>query len=61
VITIPMQADVYAIEVATVDRSIIAGQRSPSVMSWDESLANMRTLDRWRAAIGLRYKNDECV
>jgi predicted dehydrogenase len=61
VITIPMQADVYAIEVATVDRSIIAGQRSPSVMSWDESLANMRTLDRWRAAIGLRNKDDECV
>jgi predicted dehydrogenase len=23
--------------------------------TWDETLANMRTLDRWRAAVGVRY------
>ena len=28
-------------------------------MPWEESLANMRTLDRWRSAIGLRYPGDE--
>jgi hypothetical protein len=28
-------------------------------MPWDESLANMRTLDRWRASIGLRYRDDD--
>jgi hypothetical protein len=27
-------------------------------MPWEESLANMRTLDRWREAIGLRYADD---
>jgi hypothetical protein len=28
-------------------------------MTWDESLANMRTLDRWRTSVGLRYRDDE--
>jgi hypothetical protein len=27
-------------------------------MSWDDSLGNMKTLDRWRAAIGLVYDCD---
>jgi predicted dehydrogenase len=54
-ITVPIETDVYAIEVEAVGEMIRQGSRSPSVMSWDESLANMRTLDRWRAAIGLRY------
>jgi predicted dehydrogenase len=30
----------------------IADRQAPA-MSWDDSLANMRTLDRWREAIGL--------
>jgi hypothetical protein len=28
-------------------------------MSWDESLANLATIDRWRAAIGLVYPQDQ--
>jgi predicted dehydrogenase len=58
VIELPLESDVYAIEVEAVDALIRQGERSPSVMSWDESLANMRTLDRWRSAIGLRYEGD---
>jgi predicted dehydrogenase len=58
VIDIPLEADVYAIEVDAVNDSIRKGERSPTVMPWEESLANMRTLDRWRASIGLRYAND---
>jgi predicted dehydrogenase len=27
--------------------------------SWDESIANMRTLDRWRAAAGVRYPGED--
>jgi predicted dehydrogenase len=30
-------------------------ERQSPAMSWEDSLGNMRTLDRWRDAIGLRY------
>ncbi|MFB3737869.1 MAG: Gfo/Idh/MocA family protein [Candidatus Velamenicoccus archaeovorus] len=59
VIRVPLEADVYTVEVDAVNAFVRKGERSPSVMSWDESLANMRTLDRWRASIGLRYNDDE--
>lgn len=59
VIDIPLEEGVYTTEVDAVNRFVRSGERSPSVMSWDESLANMRTLDRWRTAIGLRYDDDE--
>ena len=29
--------------------------------SWEESLANMRTLDRWRAAVGVRYPGEDAA
>jgi hypothetical protein len=28
-------------------------------MGWDESLANMHTLDRWRDTVGLHYGEDK--
>jgi predicted dehydrogenase len=59
VISIPPTPDVYTVEVDAVNRFIRKGERSPAVMTWDESLANMRTLDRWRAAIGLLYEDVE--
>jgi predicted dehydrogenase len=59
VIDVPLDEGVYTTEVNAVDRFVRSGERSPLVMRWDESLANMRTLDRWRAAIGLRYDDDE--
>ncbi len=48
-IPVAADADLYALEADAVD----------PLMSWDESLANMATLDRWRAAIGLSYPDDE--
>jgi predicted dehydrogenase len=54
-------AGVYTIEVDAVGEMVRAGERSPSVMPWEESLANMGTLDRWRAAVGLRYEQDEIL
>jgi predicted dehydrogenase len=47
---------IYAIEADAVAESIAAGE-SPA-MSWADSLGNMRTLDRWREEIGLRYDAD---
>ena len=58
VIEIPLEEDLYTTEVDAVAGFVAAGERSPAVMPWEESLANMRTLDRWRASIGLRYPSD---
>ena len=44
---------IYAIEADTVAECIDAGE-SPA-MSWADSFGNMRTLDRWRAEIGLNF------
>jgi len=58
-IDIPLDADVYTVEAEAVHGSIRKGERSTTMMPWEDSLANMRTLDRWRAAIGLRFADDE--
>lgn len=58
VIEIPLDEDVYTTEVDAIAGSVASGERSPAAMPWEESLANMRTLDRWRASIGLRYPSD---
>ena len=36
----------------------IANRQAPA-MSWDDTLGNMRLLDRWRAEIGLVYEQDK--
>jgi predicted dehydrogenase len=58
VIELPVEPDVYTVEVDAVNDFIRKGERSTSVMPWEDSLANMATLDRWRSAIGLRYGGD---
>ena len=51
---IPTQtdADVYTVEADAVNAAISKGERVPTVMPWQDSLTNMRTLERWRAAVG---------
>ena len=49
----------YTVEADAVNDFVRAGVRSSDVMPWEESLANMLTLDRWRSAIGLRYPGDD--
>jgi predicted dehydrogenase len=57
-IEVPLEADVYTVEVDAVNDLVRKGERSPTPMTWEDSLANMRTLDRWRSAIGLRYEGE---
>ena len=57
-VEIPLTEDVYVTEVDAVDAFVERLELSPPVMPWEESLANMRTLDRWRDAIGLTYEGD---
>lgn len=52
-IVIESDRNLYAIEADTVAEFI--GKRQAPAMSWEDSLGNMQTLDRWRAAIGLTY------
>jgi predicted dehydrogenase len=58
VISTAVDGGVYTVEVDVVNELVRAGERSPRVMSWDESLANMRTLDLWRSAAGVAYERE---
>jgi predicted dehydrogenase len=57
VISSAVDAGIYTVEVEVVNELVRAGERSPGVMSWDDSLANMRTLDRWRSGAGITYED----
>lgn len=45
----------YSLEADTVATHIDQRQASPPAMTWEDSLGNMKTLDRWRDQIGLVY------
>lgn len=47
----------YAMEADMVAASI--NLRQSPVMKWEDSLGNMRTLDHWRQAVGVRYRADD--
>ncbi len=49
----------YGMEADKVADDIPAGQPRPPAVTWEDTLGNMRTLDRWRAEIGLRYEEDD--
>ncbi|MDH2444898.1 aldo/keto reductase [Amnibacterium sp. CER49] len=49
----------YAFEADVVARSIEARQAPWPAMTLADSLGNMRTLDRWRHAIGLEYPQEQ--
>ena len=55
-VTVANTQNLYANEADTV-ASYIAQRQTP-YMSWDDTLGNMQTLDRWRAAIGLVYDGE---
>ncbi len=49
----------YGIEADTVAANIERRQAPSPAMSWDDTLGNMRTLDQWRASIGLTYEQEK--
>ena len=49
----------YSIEADTVAKNLDSHQAPPPAMSWQDTLGNMQTLDRWRAAVGLEYDADK--
>jgi predicted dehydrogenase len=50
--------DLYVRQVEAVSGCVREGQTRHPLMGWDESLANMHTLDRWRDTVGLHYDQD---
>jgi len=54
-VPVPFEGNGYNYEAAEVGRCLRAGQTESAVMPLDETLSVMRTLDRIRAAWGLRY------
>ncbi len=51
--------DVYALEADAFAEAVRAGVHAVPAMSPEDTLGNLATLDRWRAAIGLRYPAGE--
>lgn len=45
----------FAIEADVVAENLSRRQATSPAMTWDDTLGNMRTLDRWRAAVGVTY------
>lgn len=58
-ITVESPPAAYAIEADHVAAHI--EKRQSPAMSWDDSLGNMKTLDRWRESIGLVYESEKSV
>ncbi|MEN3013428.1 MAG: aldo/keto reductase [Endomicrobiia bacterium] len=56
-IKIDTHLPLYTLEADIVNRSILENKTQPDypAMSWQDSLGNMKTLDKWRKAIGLEY------
>ena len=57
-ILIETEKGLFTIEADTVASHIDKRQAPPPAMTWDDTLGNMRTLDRWREAIGLVYERE---
>lgn len=51
--------DLYVRQVEAVSRLAREGRTCHPFMGWDQSLANMHTLDRWRGTVGLAYDQEE--
>jgi len=56
-ILVEPNAGLYTLEADEV-AAHLEKKQSPA-MSWDDSLGNMKTLDQWRAAIGLVYDSEQ--
>jgi predicted dehydrogenase len=58
-IVVELAQPAYAIEADHV-AAYIEHRQAPA-MSWDDSLGNMQTLDRWRKSIGLIYESEKAA
>ena len=57
-ILIETEKGLFTIEADTVAEYVDKRQASPPAMTWNDTLGNMKTLDRWRESIGLVYESE---
>lgn len=57
-VKVETEEGLYALEADRVAAHLADKQAPSPAMSWEDSLGNMRTLDKWREAIGLTYEAD---
>lgn len=53
--------NLWAFQADTMAGSLSHRQAPPPAMTWDDTLGNMKTLDRWRASIGLVYDSERSM
>jgi len=58
-ILIETQEWLYALEADTAADNIERRQALPPAMTWDDTLGNMKTLDRWRESFGFQYESEK--
>jgi len=58
-ILIETEKRLFTFEADAVATYLDKRQAPPPAMTWDDTLGNMTTLDRWREAIGLAYESEE--
>lgn len=60
-ITVKEDRPLFTIATETFARHVLQGDKQVAApgMRWDDTLGNMRTLDRWRKCIGLSYDCDK--
>ena len=56
-IVIEVDRDLFTYEADTVAENIV--HRQSPAMSWEDTLGNMRLLDRWRAEVGVVYEQEK--
>jgi predicted dehydrogenase/aryl-alcohol dehydrogenase-like predicted oxidoreductase len=57
-IVIREERGLYTIEADTVAENITRRQAPSPAMSWDDTLGNMRALDRWRREVGMVFESE---
>ena len=57
-IVIDAPGGLYTIEADTVVARAREGQTEAPEMTWQDSMGNMRALDRWRADVGVRFDDE---
>ncbi|MCE9590495.1 MAG: aldo/keto reductase [Planctomycetes bacterium] len=60
-IVIRTEVTAFTIEADVVARAVAEGKKQPPfpAMTWDDTLANLRTLDRWRAGVGVVFNEEK--
>lgn len=60
-IEVEAKLHLYAYEIQAVTRAIASGAKeaAPPCMTWADTLGNMRTLTRWRKALGVHYAGEQ--